>query len=129
MSKDYVKGKNGLIWDPCQPWEKTRRMPIMTSDKLTEAQNIRALNIYLYLPADFKWSDITQEVGGRKITFYTATHLAKIISLALDSKRPYATNHPYPPAFLERTHLIDLSKNVHVNRKLWANKHGLPASF
>ena len=24
MSKDYVKGKPGLIWDPCQPWGKLK---------------------------------------------------------------------------------------------------------
>ena len=53
ISKDYVKGKTGLIWDPTQPMGKIRRTPLLLSNRLTEAQNIRVINIYLHLPADF----------------------------------------------------------------------------
>ena len=129
MSKNYIKGKIRLIWDPTQPWGKTRRTPLLLSNLLTEAQNTRATNIFLHLPADFEWSNIPQEVGGRKISFYTATFLAKVMALAKDSERPHPTNYPYPPAFLEHSYIIDCNKNVHTNRKLWANKHGLPATF
>ena len=129
MSKDYVQGKIGIICDPTQPWGKNRRAPMRLSDRLSEAQNIRAMNIFLHLPADFEWSNIPQEVGGRKISFYAATLIAKARPLAKDSKRPYTTNYPYPPAFHERTHLIDCSRSVHVNRKLWAAKHNLPVGF
>ena len=122
-------GKEELFWDPSQPNGQPRRAPLLLTARINKEQNLRAINIYLRLSANFEWNQLPIQIGERRISAYAAVLIAKATALAADSYRPYGINYPHTMFYNEHTYISDPSQDVHANRVMWATKHRLPLDF